>query len=145
MTGGVVELITARFLALVLHLVATCTVFYCKVPLIQIEVDPDRSDAERKGQYEHIDAWVTALLALALLCIAVELSGVLSGFTFHQKNANIVSALAHLLGFLSTISMILNGWTVNVYPFVFTFCSLLPAGFDVSWWAFQAYTRKFKR
>lgn len=57
MTGGVVELITARFLMLVLHLVATWTFFYCKVPLIQIEIDPEKSDAERQEQYEHIDAW----------------------------------------------------------------------------------------
>lgn len=65
---------------------------------------------------------LTALLVLAILCVAVELAGVLSGFTFHQNNANVVSALAHLLGFLATISMVLNGWTVNAYPFVFAFC-----------------------
>lgn len=64
---------------------------------------------------------VTALLALAILCVAFELAGVLSGFTVHQKNGNVLSALAHLLGFLSTMSMILNGWTVNVYPVVFAF------------------------
>lgn len=57
MVGGVVELITARFLVLVLHLVSTCTLFYCKIPLIQIEIDPDKSDIERQEQYDHIDAW----------------------------------------------------------------------------------------
>lgn len=57
MTGGVIELIAARFSMLVVHLVATCAFFYCKVPLIQIEIDPDKSDDERKEQYEHLDGW----------------------------------------------------------------------------------------
>ena len=70
---------------------------------------------------------VTALLALAIICTALELAGLLSGYTIHQKNANIVSALAHLGGFLSTLSMVLNGWTVRVYPYVFTVCRCVQA------------------
>lgn len=65
---------------------------------------------------------MTALLTLATICMAFEFAGVLSGYTYHQKNANAVSALAHLVGFLSSISMLLNGWTVYVYPSIFAFC-----------------------
>lgn len=65
---------------------------------------------------------VTALLTLAIVCMALELAGLLSGYTIHQKNANIVSAMAHLGGFLLTMSMVLNGWTIRVYPYVFTIC-----------------------
>lgn len=54
--------------------------------------------------------------------MAAEFTGVLSGYAIHQKNANIVSVAAHLVGFASTISMLLNGWTVDIYPYVFTFC-----------------------
>lgn len=57
MVGGVVELIIARFLVLVLHLVSTCTLIYCKIPLIQIEIDPHKSGDERQEQYDRIDAW----------------------------------------------------------------------------------------
>lgn len=70
---------------------------------------------------------ITALLTLAILCMALELAGLLSGYTIHQKKANIMSALAHLGGFLSTLSMVLNGWTVRVYPYVFTVCRYVRA------------------
>lgn len=63
---------------------------------------------------------ITALLTLAMICMALEFAGLLSGYTIHQKEANIVSALAHVGGFLATLSMVLNGWTVRVYPYMFT-------------------------
>lgn len=63
---------------------------------------------------------MTTLLELALLLMALELVGLFSGYTIHQKNANALSALAHLGGFLATLSMMLNGWTVRVYPYMFT-------------------------
>lgn len=63
------------------------------------------------------------MLTLAIVCMAVELAGLFSGYTaVHQKHANLVSALAHLGGFLTTLSMVLNGWTVRVYPYVFVLC-----------------------
>ena len=64
----------------------------------------------------------TALLAFALVGMFVEALGLLSGYTLHQKSANLVSALAHFAGFASTISMVLNGWSVNVYPPIFSLC-----------------------
>lgn len=63
---------------------------------------------------------MTTLLQLALLLMALEFVGLFSGHTIHQKNTNALSALAHLGGFLATLSMILNGWTVRVYPYMFT-------------------------
>lgn len=62
---------------------------------------------------------MTTLLELALLLMGVEFVGLFSGYTIHQKNANGLSALAHLGGFLATLSMMLNGWTVRVYPYTF--------------------------
>ena len=66
---------------------------------------------------------ITAMLTIAMMCMAVEFAGLFAGHTVvHQKRANIVSALAHLGGFLTTLSMVLNGWTVRVYPYVFVLC-----------------------
>lgn len=63
------------------------------------------------------------MLTLAMMCMAVEFAGLFSGHTVvHQKRANTLSALAHLGGFLTTLSMVLNGWTVRVYPYVFVLC-----------------------
>lgn len=57
MIDGMVKLLAARFLALVWHFVATCALFYEKVPLIQIELDLAKTEEERMKQYQHIDTW----------------------------------------------------------------------------------------
>lgn len=58
---GIARILIARYLVLVLHLIATCTLFYGKVPLIQIELDPRKSDSKRNEQYEYIDTWCVLL------------------------------------------------------------------------------------
>ncbi|CAM9474679.1 unnamed protein product [Pylaiella littoralis] len=79
MVDGLVQLITGRFLVLLLHAVTTMLLFYGKTPLVWIELDPNQADDDRKEQYEYIDRWMTALLTLATICMAVEFVGLLSG------------------------------------------------------------------
>lgn len=71
---------------------------------------------------------VTALLALAIICMVLELAGLLSGYTIHQKNANnVVSALAHLGGF----SCQPYRWCSTGGPFVCTHvCSQLAGALE---------------
>lgn len=57
MVDGLVQLVTGRFLALLLHAVATMLLFYGKMPLVQIVLDPTQAEDDRKEQYEHIDKW----------------------------------------------------------------------------------------
>eukprot|EP00903_Cladosiphon_okamuranus_P012521 g11724.t1 len=140
MVDGLMQLVAGRFLALVWHGIATVVLILGKTPLIQIEVDPGATVDLRIEQFEYIDTWLTALLTLAILCMVMELAGLLSGYTIHQKNVNVVSALSHVGGFLSTVSTVLNGWSVRVYPCVFTICSLVPAALDVLWWTFHFQT-----
>ncbi|CAM9553588.1 unnamed protein product [Ectocarpus sp. 6 AP-2014] len=135
---GLVKLVSGRFLALTSHVVATVLLFFGKTPLVQIDLDTPQT----MDQYEYTDTWMTTLLELALLLMALEFVGLFSGYTIHQKNANALSALAHLGGFLATLSMMLNGWTVRAYPYMFTLFSVVPACFDLLWWTFQMLARK---
>lgn len=57
MVDGLVQLITGRFLVLLLHAVTTMLLFYGKTPLVWIELDPNQADDDRKEQYEYIDRW----------------------------------------------------------------------------------------
>lgn len=57
MVDGLLQLVTSRFLVLLLHAVATILLFYGKTPLVQIELDPDQGEDDRKEQYEYIDTW----------------------------------------------------------------------------------------
>lgn len=55
--GGIVQLVTARFSFLVMHLIVTCVLVDNKMPLIQINLDPRDSEGDRTEEYENIDAW----------------------------------------------------------------------------------------
>lgn len=54
---GMVYLVTARFLVLLVHCVITCMVFFRKIVLIQIELDPRDSVETRLDQYQYINMW----------------------------------------------------------------------------------------
>jgi len=57
MGGGLVQIVTGRFVFLVWHAVVTIVLFFGKIPGIQIEVDQRLSADERRQQFEDIDTW----------------------------------------------------------------------------------------
>lgn len=54
---GMVYIVTARFSVLLVHFVATCTLFFRKIVLIQIELDPRDSVETRFHKYQYINTW----------------------------------------------------------------------------------------
>lgn len=52
------KLVTARFCALIMHLIATYIFVLNKIPLIQLELGPGKSVVERHEQYRKINAWL---------------------------------------------------------------------------------------
>lgn len=57
MGGGLVQIVTGRFLCLMWHAIVTIMLFVGKDPGIQIEVDPGLSADQRRQQFADIDTW----------------------------------------------------------------------------------------
>ncbi|CAM9591958.1 unnamed protein product [Chrysoparadoxa australica] len=122
-------LLPPRFLLLVLHLVATGCLIYTRIPLLKASLDI--AHASSGGTYSQKEDIFLTLLSMAVLCFAMELVFLMSGFDLQQCRLHLTSTLLHAVGLVMTLWMILNQASADNYPMIFVLCSVVPCSLDL--------------
>jgi hypothetical protein len=115
--------VPARFLILVAHFVLLVVLLIDRDENIKacLPLDFAAEDYDRK------DAELAAGLAVALALIFVELAGFLSGVSMFSPSVALLSMAAHASASVALAYFCLDVWDCNLYWWVFSLCSVLPA------------------
>ncbi|CAE7517404.1 Tmem107 [Symbiodinium sp. KB8] len=72
-----------------------------------------------------------AAFALSVICFALHFNGIFGGFTLFFRSVNLIQLVCQFMGGLLTALFILDSWHYIAIWYIFAFCTLLPALFEV--------------
>jgi Transmembrane protein len=84
------NLIPARFLTIMLHLLVTSLLLQARGPIIAVSLDMDATVTQRLTDYAAKNTAFVALLALSFVCFMLELTGLAVGVTANQVRSTYV-------------------------------------------------------
>ena len=80
-----------------------------------------------KEDYSRKDIELAAGLSVAIGLLCIELVGFLSGLTMFSSSVALLSIIAHATASVAMGYFALDAWDCNLYWWIFSFCSALPA------------------
>ncbi|XP_043081164.1 transmembrane protein 107 like isoform X2 [Puntigrus tetrazona] len=116
------SLVPARFLTLIAHLVIVIIIFWSRESSVRACLPLDYTDEE----YSLIVA-----LSVTLGLLAVELVGFLCGVSMFNNNQALLSTGCHASGSVALLFFMFEQWTCSIYWWIFGFCSVIPALYEM--------------
>ena len=80
-----------------------------------------------EGLYERKDIELAAGLSVAIGLLCIEFVGFLSGLTMFSSSVALLSIITHSTASVAMGYFALDVWDCNLYWWIFSFCSALPA------------------
>jgi Transmembrane protein len=90
------NLIPARFLAIMLHLLVTSLLLQARGPIIAVALDMDATATQRLTDYEAKNTAFVALLALSFVCFMLELTGLAVSVTVNQVRSIYIERICYM-------------------------------------------------
>jgi len=84
----------------------------------------DESFSKEYFKLEYDSSW---LIGSAIVCNLLELVAMSLGHPLAFSTFNLFLAIVHILGFFTTLFMILQPWRIQIFLYVFIFSSAFPA------------------
>ena len=119
---------TMRVFALFSHILLTAVLYWCRNDTIGVTMS-DQNYANQ-ALFAHYDRQLQLLIGLNFICLAIKSIF----FSFYSVNIRLDSCLHLLVDVAASfflIWIILDGWSWEVFIYLFLFCSLLPAIYDI--------------
>ncbi|XP_071946213.1 transmembrane protein 107-like isoform X2 [Antedon mediterranea] len=121
------NIIPARFLCLISHLVVTITILWARDENVYSSIPTDYTQDE----FDEKDVSLIVGLSFTLFFIAVELIGFLSGVSMFSNFANLVSLFAHASGSAAFSHFVFEEWPIYRLWYIMIFCSFVPGFIEV--------------
>ncbi|XP_026886165.2 transmembrane protein 107 isoform X2 [Electrophorus electricus] len=121
------SLVAARFLALIAHLVTVLSIFCSRENSVRACLPLDYSIEE----YRTEDTRLVVALSVTLGMFAVELAGFFSGASMFNNNQGLLSTACHVSGSVALLFFLFEQWTCSIYWWIFGFCSVMPALYEI--------------
>eukprot|EP00118_Oscarella_pearsei_P004194 m.17443 g.17443 ORF g.17443 m.17443 type:complete len:137 (+) comp27504_c0_seq8:86-496(+) len=121
------NVVPARFLTIIAHLVITITIFFSREENVLSCIPDDFSEDEKNEK----DKQLLVALSLSLACFVIELIGFLTGMSMFSHSMALLSIGAHLSAAVSLSFFVIEAWSCDVIWYVFAFCSALPAFLEI--------------
>ncbi|RXN11750.1 transmembrane protein 107 isoform X1 [Labeo rohita] len=116
------SLVPARFLTLIAHLVIVIIIFWSRKNSVSACLPLNYTDEE----YSLIVG-----LSVTLGLFAVELVGFLCGVSMFNNNQALLSIACHASGSVALLFFLFEQWTCSIYWWIFGFCSVIPALYEM--------------
>ncbi|KAL7864943.1 hypothetical protein AOLI_G00163630 [Acnodon oligacanthus] len=120
-------LVPARFLTLTAHLVIVITIFWSRENNVKACLPLDYTNEE----YRVEDTRLVVALSVSLGLFAVELAGFFSGASMFNNNQGLLSTACHASGSVALLFWLFEQWTCSIYWWIFGFCSVVPALYEM--------------
>uniref|UniRef100_A0A672S7C2 Transmembrane protein 107 n=1 Tax=Sinocyclocheilus grahami TaxID=75366 RepID=A0A672S7C2_SINGR len=120
--------VPARFLTLVAHLVIVIIIFWSRENSVRACLPLDYTNEEYRLEDTRYDAEVTPLLFLKdILGFLMTTESQDLGLTSHPKDA----IGCHASGSVALLFFLFEQWTCSIYWWIFGFCSVIPALYEM--------------
>uniref|UniRef100_A0A8C1H6T1 Transmembrane protein 107 n=1 Tax=Cyprinus carpio carpio TaxID=630221 RepID=A0A8C1H6T1_CYPCA len=121
------SLVPARFLTLIAHLVIVIIIFWSRVRPSPVVEPLDYTNEEYRSE----DTRLVVALSVTLGLFAVELVGFLCGVSMFNNNQALLSIGCHASGSVALLFFLFEQWTCSIYWWIFGFCSVIPALYEM--------------
>ncbi|KAF4077983.1 hypothetical protein AMELA_G00194350 [Ameiurus melas] len=121
------SLVPARFLTLITHLVIVITIFWSRENSVKACLPLTYTVEE----YHIEDVRLVVALSVTLGLFAIELAGFLSGASMFNNNQGLLSTACHASGSVALLFFLFEQWTCSIYWWIFGFCSVIPALYEM--------------
>ncbi|TRY66463.1 hypothetical protein DNTS_005360 [Danionella cerebrum] len=125
--SAVSSLVPARFLTLIAHLVVVIIIFWSRENSVRACLPLDFTNE----QYSLEDTRLVVALAVTVGLFAVELVGFLCGVSMFNNNQALLSIGCHTSGSVSLSFFLFEQWPCSIYWWIFGFCSVIPALYEM--------------
>ncbi|XP_034030645.1 transmembrane protein 107-like isoform X2 [Thalassophryne amazonica] len=125
--SAVSNLVPARFLTIIAHLVIVITIFWSRDNNVKASL-PLEFTTE---QYEQEDRKLVVALSVTIGLFAVELAGFFSGVSMFNCSQGLLSLVVHCSASVSLSHFVFEKWECWTYWVIFAFCSVLPAFVEI--------------
>ncbi|XP_056589500.1 transmembrane protein 107 like [Triplophysa dalaica] len=122
-----ITLVPARFLTLIGHLVIVIIIFWSRENSVRACLPLDYTDEEYRSE----DTRLVVALSVTLGLFAIELLGFFSGVSLFNNNQALLSIGCHASGCVSLLFFLFEQWTCSIYWWIFAFCSVMPALYEI--------------
>jgi len=116
-----------RIITLFTHALFTAGLYWTKFDSIQVTL---QSGVDNTARYKFADQSYTGLLSVALIFLFIELIYV--GLETQITLWSVLHLFLDFVACLFTAWIALDGLPWQTYTYVFVFCVMIPAGYDVS-------------
>ncbi|XP_017343647.1 transmembrane protein 107 like isoform X1 [Ictalurus punctatus] len=138
------SLVPARFLTLITHLVIVITIFWSRENSVKACLPLTYTVEE----YNIEDVRLVVALSVTLGLFAIELAGFFSGASMFNNNQGLLCILTcnviisihtgeysatacHASGSVALLFFLFEQWTCSIYWWIFGFCSVIPALYEM--------------
>ncbi|XP_065142740.1 transmembrane protein 107 like [Paramisgurnus dabryanus] len=121
------SLVPSRFLSLIAHLVIVIIIFWSRENSVKACIPLDYTNEEYRSE----DTRLVVALSVTLGLFAVELIGFLSGISMFNNNQALLSIGCHASGSVALLFFMFEQWTCSIYWWIFGFCSVIPALYEI--------------
>ncbi|XP_034030644.1 transmembrane protein 107-like isoform X1 [Thalassophryne amazonica] len=125
--SAVSNLVPARFLTIIAHLVIVITIFWSRDNNVKASL-PLEFTTE---QYEQEDRKLVVALSVTIGLFAVELAGFFSGVSMFNCSQGLLSTGAHASASVALLFFLFEQWDTSVYWWIIAICSVLPAFVEI--------------
>ncbi|KAL7859778.1 hypothetical protein SRHO_G00149250 [Serrasalmus rhombeus] len=125
--SAISSLVPTRFLTLIAHLVIVIIIFWSRENNVKACLPLDYTNEE----YTLEDTRLVVALSVSLGLFAVELVGFFSGASMFNNNQGLLSTACHASGSVALLFLLFEQWTCSIYWWIFGFCSVVPALYEM--------------
>ncbi|XP_042606504.1 transmembrane protein 107 like isoform X1 [Cyprinus carpio] len=125
------SLVPARFLTLIAHLVIVIIIFWSRRLPQENSVRACLPLDYTNQEYSLEDTRLVVALSVTLGLFAVELVGFLCGISMFNNNQALLSTGCHASGSVALLFFLFEQWTCSIYWWIFGFCSVIPALYEM--------------
>ena len=115
--------LNSRFMTMIAHLILCISVLLSRDANVKACLPFDYSDDD----YSRKDTELAAGLSVAIALLFIEYLGFLSGLTMFSSSVALLSIMTHATASVAMGYFALDVWDCNLYWWIFSFCSALPA------------------
>ncbi|KAG9269739.1 transmembrane protein 107-like [Astyanax mexicanus] len=125
--SSISSLVPSRFLTLIAHLVIVITIFWSRENNVRACLPLEYTNEE----YNQEDTRLVVALSVTLGLFSVELAGFFSGISMFNNNQSLLSTACHASGAVALLFFLFEQWTCSIYWWIFGFCSVIPALYEM--------------
>ncbi|XP_041479468.1 transmembrane protein 107-like [Lytechinus variegatus] len=122
------NLIPARFLCLIAHLVITVTLIWSRDANVRACLPETYTDTE----YNTVDVALIIGLSLSIVFLVIEIIGFMSGVSMFIHPVGLLSTTCHASAAIALSFYLFEEWPCYIFWYIFGFCSAFPALVEIA-------------